>query len=175
MSHTRGDRDRSRHRARLSGQTATANAHVRVYRAAYVRIKPPSSSSHTLPAYLRNARIVRCGEHVQVSRGLRAGSNSKGCSPDVIPRCVVARRRSARDVSSTSSVCREDLRRFTRSVRRMYLLCSNASRVLHRTWTGARTRHVCEHPSSRHGHAVPQPAAKGTRGSDGRGHLAVRI
>ena len=61
----------------------------------------------------------------------------------------------------------------------MYLLCSQRftrfASAIHRTWTGARTRHVCEHPSSRHGHAVPQSAAKGTRGFDGRGHREVRI
>ena len=39
-------------------------------------VKPPSSCSHHLPAHLRNAQIIRCGEHVKVSRGLRAGSSS---------------------------------------------------------------------------------------------------
>ena len=62
---TRGDRDRSRHRARLSGHTITATAHVRVHRAVYVRIKPPSvlnacgSRAHDP---LHDIRITRC-EH----------------------------------------------------------------------------------------------------------------
>ena len=135
--------------------------------------KPPSSSSHTLPAYLRNARIVRCGEHVQVSRGLRAGSSSKGCSPDVIPRCVVARRRSSRDISLTSSVRRADLRQFTRRSGRRYLLFSNALCDLDRVLMGSWRRSVTVTPSYRHGRAVPPPAVKGTTRLDGRGHLAV--
>ena len=61
-------------------------------------------------AYLPNARILRRREHVKVSAGLRAGTSSKRCSPEVNPRCVAARRRSAHDFSSTSSVRREDLR-----------------------------------------------------------------
>ena len=40
----------------------------------------------------------------------------------------------------------------------MYLLCWNASRVSHRVLTGARRRHVCEHPSSPHGHALAEAA-----------------
>ena len=97
--------------------------------------KPPSSSSHTLPAYLRNARIVRRGEHVQVSRGLRAGSSSKRGLPEIITRCVVAERRSAPDFSSTLSDRREDLRQFTRRSRRWYHSRSNALRDLDRVLT----------------------------------------
>ena len=65
LSHTRGDRDRSRQRARLSGHTITATAHVRVKLTAYVRIKPPSvlnacgSRAHDP---LHDTRITRC-EH----------------------------------------------------------------------------------------------------------------
>ena len=45
----------------------------------------------------------------------------------------------------------------------MYLLCFNASRVLHRTKTGRRRRSVSVYPSSRHGHALPEAAVEGTR------------
>ena len=44
----------------------------------------------------------------------------------------------------------------------MYLLCFNASRVLHRTWMGSRRRCACVTPSSRHGRAVPEAAVEGT-------------
>ena len=55
----------------------------------------------------------------------------------------------------------------------MYLLCLNALRVLPRTLTGPLRRRVAKDPSSRHGCAVPEAAVEGTRGLDGRGHLAV--
>jgi hypothetical protein len=55
----------------------------------------------------------------------------------------------------------------------MYRLCSNASRVSHRTWMGARTRRVCEHPSSRHGGAVSEAAVEGTRAWTALGHREV--
>ena len=55
----------------------------------------------------------------------------------------------------------------------MYLLCLNALRVLPRTLTGPLRRRVTKDPSSRHGCAVPEAAVEGTRGLDGRGHLAV--
>ena len=99
-------------------------------------ISPPSSSSHPLPAHLRNARIIRCGEHVKGSRGLRAGFSSHKCSSDVNTRCVEATRRSPRNTSSTLSVRRQDLRRFTRRSRRWYLLFSNALRDSSRVLTG---------------------------------------
>ena len=124
--------------------------------------KPPSSSSHTLPAYLRNARIVRRGEHVQVSRGLRAGSSYKGCLPEVIPRCVVAGKRSAPDFSSTSPVRRADLRRFTRRSGRQYHSRSNALRDLDRTLTKTWRRSATMSSSYRHGRVVPRQAVKGT-------------
>ena len=55
----------------------------------------------------------------------------------------------------------------------MYRLCSNASRVSHRTWMGARTRRVCEHMSSRHGGAVSEAAVEGTRAWTALGHREV--
>ena len=55
----------------------------------------------------------------------------------------------------------------------MYLMCSNASRVLHRVLMGPCRRRVRRFPSSRLGRAVTQAAAKGTRGLDGRGHREV--
>ena len=59
---------------------------------------------------------------------------------------------------STLPARRVDLRRFTRVVGRMYLLCWNASRVLHRTWMGTSRRRVCWFPSGRHGCAVTEAA-----------------
>jgi hypothetical protein len=55
------------------------------------------------------------GNHVKVNAGLREGSSSKGCLPEVSPRCVVAKRRNAWDISSTLSVRRVDLSTFTMS------------------------------------------------------------
>ena len=98
--------------------------------------EPPSSFSHHLPVPLRSARIVHCGENVKVSGGDKEGSSSQGCLPEAIPRCVAACRRSPPDISLTLSVRRADLCRFTRRVTRMYLLCSFALRVSHRTLTG---------------------------------------
>ena len=98
--------------------------------------EPPSSFSHHLPVHLRSARIVRCGENVKVSGGDKEGSSSQECLPEAIPRCVAACRRSPPDILLTLSVRRADLCRFTRRVTRMYLLCSFALRVSHRTLTG---------------------------------------
>jgi len=71
--------------------------------------------------------------------------------PEVKIRCVLAGRHSPLAIWSTLPARRVDLRGFTRSVGRRYLPRSNASRVSHRTWTGPRTRRVCEDPSGRHG------------------------
>ena len=73
---------------------------------------------------------------VSFSSSHRVGSRSMRCLLEVIPRCVVAGGHSPRDIRLSLSVRRAHLRKFTRSVRRMYLLWFNASRVLHRTWTG---------------------------------------
>ena len=54
------------------------------------------------------------------------------------------------------------------SIGRMYLSRSNASRDLLRTKTGARRRHVREHPSNRHGRATSETAAAGTCAKDAR-------
>ena len=72
----------------------------------------------------------------KVMRGHKKCSSSKRCLPWAITRCVLAGRRSAPDFSSTLSVRRVDLGRFPRRVTRMYLLCSFALRVSHRTLTG---------------------------------------
>jgi hypothetical protein len=64
--------------------------------------EPPSSCSHHLPAHLRSARIVRCGENVKVSGGDKEGSSSQGCLSEVIPRCVAAGRRSLPDIHSVA-------------------------------------------------------------------------
>jgi hypothetical protein len=136
--------------------------------------KPPSSCSHHLPARLRSARIVRCGENVKVRGGDKEGSSSQGCLPEVIPRCVTAGRRSPPDISLTLSVRRADLRRFTRRSRRRYHSCSSALRVLDRTLTGSWRRSATVTPSYRHGRAVPPPAVKGTARQTVRRHLACR-
>ena len=94
-------------------------------------VQPP------LCANLPNAGIMRGGEHGSFTRGDEASSSMKGCSLCMYLRCVRATRASARDICSTLPARCVDLRRFTRSFARMYLLSSNASRVSHRTWTGA--------------------------------------
>ena len=123
----------------------------------------PSSCSHHLPANLPNARFVRGGEHGNFVRGDEAISSMNGCSLCMYRRCVADVRPIARDMCSTLPARRVDLRRFTRVVGRMYLLCWNASRVLHRTWKGTRRRRGTVCPSSRHGRGVSEAAVKGTR------------
>ena len=129
----------------------------------------PSSCSHHLPSNLPNARFVRGGEHQHGNfvRGDEAISSMKGCSLWVrlcmYRRCVVGVRPIAHDMCSTLPARRVDLRRFTRVVGRMYLLCFNASRVSHRVLTGRFYRRCRIYPSSRHGRAVTEAAGKGTR------------
>ena len=93
-------------------------------------VQPP------LRANLPNAGIVRGGEHGSFTRGDEASSSMKGCSLCMFLRCVRATRASARDMCSTLPARGVDLSKFTRSVTRMYLLCFDALRVLHRLWTG---------------------------------------
>ena len=93
-------------------------------------VQPP------LRANLPNAGIVRGGEHGSFTRGDEASSSMKGCSLCMYLRCVRATGASARDMCSTLPARRVDLRKFTRAVTRMYLLCFDALRVLHRLWTG---------------------------------------
>ena len=57
---------------------------------------------------------------------------------------------------------------------RMYLSRSNASRDLLRTKTGARRRHVREHPSNPHGRAMSETAAAGTCAKDARRQIVPR-
>ena len=122
-----------------------------------------SSSSHHLLANLPNAGIERGGEHGSFMRGDEASSSMKGCSLCMYLRCGRATRASARDICSTLPARRVDLRRFTRAVTRMYLLCSDALRVLHRTWTGPWRRCVSRDPS-----AVWSPRSCRAGGSRGR-------
>ena len=124
---------------------------------------PMSSCSHHLPATLPNAGILRGGEHGSFVRGHTASSSMKGCSLGMTLRCVLAGRHSARDTCWTLPARGADLSRFARSVGRMYLLCSNALRVLHRVLTGPWRRPVSRVPSSRLGGAVSEAAANGTR------------
>ena len=99
---------------------------------------------------------------MKVSAGLREGSSSKGCLPEVSPRCVVAKRRNAWDISSTLSVRRVDLSTFTMSAIRMYLLCNNATELSDRAWMGTWRRHVSMCPSRRRKRTVPRRASGGT-------------
>jgi hypothetical protein len=100
----------------------------------------PSSCSHHLPSNLPNARFVRGGEHGNFVRGDEAISSMNECSLCMYRRCVADVRPIAHDMCSTLPARRVDLRRFTRVVGRMYLLCWNASRVLHRVLTKTRRR-----------------------------------
>ena len=124
---------------------------------------PMSSCSHLCVPTCRMLGIVRGGEHGSFVRGDEASSSMKGCSLGMNLRCVVPMRRSARVISSTLPARRVDLRRFTRSVRRRYLLCSDASSDSHRVWMGTWPRSVTMYPSSRHGRGVPEAAVEGTR------------
>ena len=107
---------------------------------------------------------------VSFSSSHRVGSRSMRCLLEVIPRCVVAGGHSPRDIRSSLSVRRAHLRKFTRSVRRMYLLWFNALRVSYRVLMGSCARRVAMTPSSRHGRAAPcrtqrpeVPASKASR------------
>ena len=128
----------------LSKGSAAAHAHSTqpvgdLQRAEELPTVPPAAElvQPPLRANLLNAGIVRGGEHGSFTRGDEASSSMKGCSLCMYLRCVRATRASARDICSTLPARRVDLRKFTRAVTRMYLLCFDALRVLHRTWTGA--------------------------------------
>ena len=124
--------------------------------------RPPSCCScHLLPKQPDPA-IDRGSVGVSFSSSHRVGSSSKRCLPEVKVRCVLAGRHRSRAIWSTLSARRANLRRFTRSVGRRYPPRSNALRVSHRTWTGTRTRRVCQFPSGRHGRAVSEAAVAGT-------------
>ena len=128
--------------------------------------RPPSccSCQHLLPKQPDPA-IDRGSVGVSFSSSHRVGSSSKRCLPEVKVRCVLAGRHRSRAIWSTLSPRRANLRRFTRSNvgRRYNLPRSNALRVSHRTWTGTRTRRVCELPSGRHGRAVSEAAGSSPR------------
>ena len=130
-------------------------------------VQPP------LRANLPNAGVVRGGEHGSFTRGDEASSSMKGCSPCMYLRCVRATSHVARDILSTLPARRADLRGFTRSVTRMYRLCSNASCVTHRVLTGTRPRSVTVSPSRRHGRALPHAAVEGTGVQSVARHLEV--
>jgi len=88
-------------------------------------------------------------------------------------RCVRATRASARDICSTLPARRVDLSRFTMSVRRMGLLCSNASRDSIRVFAGRCVQCVRTYPSSRLGRALTEAAMEGTRAWTALGHREV--
>ena len=94
---------------------------------------------HTCRMLESDAVVSMC----KVNRGLSSGSSSKGWLSEVTLRCVAAGRRSALDVSSTLSVRREDLRRFTMGAGRMSLPILHALRDSDRVWMGTRRRRVC--------------------------------
>ena len=88
----------------------------------------PSSCSHHLQLKQPNPATEHRRVDVSFSRGLRAGSGSKGCSLGVMTRCVTAGGHSPRDICSTLPARRAGRRRFARSVGRMYLPRSSALR-----------------------------------------------
>ena len=117
-----------------------------------------SQSSQTLPP----STDERMSADVSFSGSDRVGSRSKRCLPEAIPRWMAASRHSPRDIWSSLSVRRANLRTFTKRVTRMYLLSLDASRVLHRTKTGRCARRVRTYPFYRHGRAVTEAAKEGT-------------
>ena len=130
--------------------------------------QPPSANQ---PAECSN--VVCGGQHGSFMSGHEASSSMKRCLLGMYLRCVAPIRHSAHDICSTLPARCADLRRFTRSFARMYLLSSNASRVSHRVLTGSRRRCVCVTPSSRHGRGVPEAAVEGTRAWTALGHREV--
>ena len=98
--------------------------------------RPPRLCSHHLQPKLPNPATERGSVDVSFSGGHKVGSRLKRCLPGVNPRCVLVGGRSSRDILSTLPARRADLRGFTRSVTRMYRLCSSASCVTHRVLTG---------------------------------------
>ena len=120
----------------LSMRSATAHAHStqpadELQRAQVLPTLPPAAEL-VQPPYPR--RPAECWnrarhEHGIFVSGYEDRSSMKGCSLGMILRCVTAARASARDICSTLPARRDDRSRFTRSVRRMYLLSENALRV----------------------------------------------
>ena len=89
----------------------------------------PSSCSHHLQLKQPNPATEHRRVDVSFSRGLRAGSGSKGCSLGVMTRCVTAGGHSPRDICLTLPARCAGRRRFAMSVGRMYLPRSSALRV----------------------------------------------
>ena len=154
----------------LSKGSAAAHAHSTqpvdgLQRAEELPTVPPAAElvQPPLRANLPNAGIVRGGEHGSFTRGDEAISSMKGCSLCILLRCVAPTRRIAREVCSTLPARRVDLSKFTRRFTRMYLPRFNASRVLHRTWTGRCAHCVRTYPSSWLGCGVTEAAVEGTR------------
>ena len=96
----------------------------------------PSSCSHHLQLKQPNPATEHRRVDVSFSRGLRAGSGSKGCSLGVMTRCVTAGGHSPRDICSTLPARRAGRQRFAMSVGRRYMPRSSALRVRHRVLTG---------------------------------------
>ena len=86
-------------------------------------------------------------------------------------RSTVPFRHGARAMCSTLPAHRSDRSRFALAAKRMYRLCSNASRVLHRVFVGRFCTRYRIYPSDRHGCAVSEAAVDGTRGWTAFGHL----
>ena len=97
----------------------------------HLGLDPAGKSFFYLRSNLPNARFVRGGEHGNFVRGDEAMSSMNECSPCMYRRCVADVRPIAHDMCSTLPARRVDLRRFTRVVGRMYLLCWNALRRPH--------------------------------------------
>ena len=168
---------RSAASVRLSGGLASMAATTRTFATTPTSWRrccwPPTCCSHHLQPKEPDPAIDRGSVGVSFSSSHKVGSSSKRCLPEVKIRCVLAGRHSPRTIWSTLPARRVDLRGFTRSVTRWYLPRSNALRVSHRTWTGPRTRRVCEGPSGRHGRAVSEAAVAGTRAWTAVGHREV--
>ena len=95
----------------------------------------------------------------------------KGGSLGMQARSTVPFRHGARAMCSTLPARRSDRSRFALAAKRMYRLCSNASRVLHRVFVGRFCTRYRIYPSDRHGCAVSEAAVDGTRGWTAFGHL----
>ena len=89
-------------------------------------------------------------------------------------RSTVPFRHGARAMCSTLPARRSDRSRFALAAKRMYRLCSNASRVLHRVFVGRFCTRYRIYRSDLRGHAVAEAAVAVPRAWTALGHREVR-
>ena len=111
-----------------------------------------------LRANLPNASIVRDGEHGSFVRGKGARLRMKGWSLGMQAGSSMLFTHVARAMCSTLPARRSDRSRFALAPKRMYLFCSNASRVRPRVFWGRFCTRYRIYRSDLRGHAVAEAA-----------------